>query len=67
MESKVNDAFNTFKKRIAGLWKKVTGKETLKDIVEDEAKKEQEEDHEQQQENIDLTPKEHEQALSGAI
>ena len=43
------------------------GRETLKDLVEDEAEKEQDEDQEQQQENIDLTPQEHEQALNGGI
>ena len=43
------------------------GGETLKDIVEDEAEKEHEEDQEaEQQENIDLTPQEHETALKGA-
>ena len=34
VESKVSDAFKAFKERIAGLWGKVSGKETLKDIVE---------------------------------
>ena len=42
------------------------GGETLKDVVEDEAEKEHKEDQEQQQDDIDLTPKEHEQALNGA-
>ena len=36
----MSDVFKAFKERIAGLWKKVTGKETLKDIVEKEAEKE---------------------------
>ena len=34
VESKVSDAFNTFQNRIERLCKKVTGKETWKDIVE---------------------------------
>ena len=38
------------------------GQETLKDIVEKEAGEEQ-----QQEEEIDLTPHEHERALKGAI
>ena len=43
------------------------GGETLKDIVEDEAEKQHEEyQEEEQQENIDLTPQEHETALKGA-
>ena len=68
VERKVSNAFKTFKERIAGLWGKVTGKETLKDIVEEEAEKEHQEDQEeeQQQDNIDLTPQEHEIALKGA-
>ena len=68
VESKVSNAFKAFKERIAGLWGKVSGKETLKDIVEEEAEKQHKKDQEEeeQQENIDLTPQEHEQALNGA-
>ena len=60
----MSDAFKAFKERIAGLWGKVRGKETLKDIVEEEAEKEHQEDQEEQQE--DLTPQENETALKGA-
>ena len=67
VESKVSNAFKTFKERIAGLWGKVTGGETLKDIVEEEAEKEHQEDQEEEQQDIDLTPQEHETALKGAI
>ena len=35
LESKISDAFKAFKKKIAGLWGK--GKETQKDLVEEEA------------------------------
>ena len=49
---------------------KVTGKETLKDIVEDEAEKvhkeDQEEAEKEQQDNTYLTRKKHEHALNGA-
>ena len=42
-------------------------RETLKNIVVDEAEKEHKEDQEEeQQENINLTPQEHETALKGA-
>ena len=40
----MSNAFKAFKERIAGLWGK--GKETLKDIVEEEAEKEHKEDQE---------------------
>ena len=62
---------NAFKERIAGLWKKVTGKKTLKDIVEDEAEKEHKQDQEEaekeQQDDINLTPKEHATSLKWSL
>ena len=66
VQSKVSNAFKTFKDKTEGLWEKVKGKETTKGIVEKEAGKKHEEDQEQQKDNISLTPKEHERALNGA-
>ena len=60
---KVSNEFKTLKCKIEGLWKKLTGKEIIKDVVEDEAEKEHKENQEQQD---NITSQEHERALNGA-